>query len=60
MFAKYPKHEEHWETWGWRLLIGPAHILEGIFSILTFGRYGLCLVLKVAGKMAISRFPREK
>jgi hypothetical protein len=29
--------ERSWEAWKWRLLIGPACIVDGLISTLTFG-----------------------
>jgi hypothetical protein len=51
----YPKTEPSKKAWGWRLLLGPAALLDGLIETATFGRYGVGAKLSVAKNLARTR-----
>lgn len=53
--SAFPKYEPSSECWFWRLLLGPAAILDGVFETLTFGFYGIGVKLTVAKNLAKAR-----
>lgn len=55
VIQKYPQHELYWQSWCWRLLCGPAALIDGLVETFTLGRYGTRLKLLVAKKLAQSR-----
>jgi hypothetical protein len=50
------KLEKTVQSWLWRLLFGPALLVDGSLSILTFGCVNIGASLEVARKLAKSRF----
>lgn len=46
------------QAWGWRLLLGPASILDGIVLTLTLGTWSPRFTLRVARSLAGSRLRR--
>lgn len=53
--VKYPKTEPTKKAWAWRLLLGPAAILDGLVETLTLGRYGVGAKLSAAKNLARAR-----
>jgi hypothetical protein len=51
----YPGTEPNGKAWRYRLLLGPAAILDGLVETITLGRYTLGAKLDVATKLARSR-----
>ena len=51
----YPKKEPSLKAWMWRLLLGPASIVDGIIETLTFGFYGVAAKLRVSRNLALAR-----
>ena len=50
------KLEPNIKSWFWRLVLGPAIILEGIVATITVGTVSLGLSLKVARNLGRVRF----
>lgn len=51
----YPKREPSAKAWMWRLLLGPASIVDGVVETLTFGFYGVAAKLHVSKYLALAR-----
>lgn len=52
----YRKIEPNAEAWFWKLMYGPANILDGVIQTVTFGFCGITLPLWVAKNLAYARY----
>lgn len=50
------KIEQTATAWAWRVLLGPAMLLDGALSTLTLGTLSLGAALKVSRRLAMTRF----
>ena len=51
----YPKKEHSAKAWLWRLLLGPASVLDGIVETLSFSFIGVGARLSASRNLAKSR-----
>lgn len=56
----YPVREPSLRCWGWKLLCGPAYLIDGIVETLTFGLVGVGCRLAVSRNMARARIDAAK
>ena len=54
----YPKTEPNKTAYAWKLMLGPASLLDGIVETVTLGRYGIGARYTVARNLARSRMVR--
>jgi hypothetical protein len=52
---RYPLREPTWQCWVFRLLFGPASLLDGIVETLSFGTIGIGCRLAVTRHLAGAR-----
>lgn len=55
----YPKTEPTKRAWAWRLMLGPATLLDGVVETLTLGRYGVGAKLSAAKNLARARITKS-
>jgi hypothetical protein len=55
MVRLHTSKERSAKAWMWRLAIGPASIIQGIISTLTFGMVSTNLTLEVTRQLALAR-----
>jgi hypothetical protein len=55
-----PKTEPSAKAWGYRLLLGPASLLDGLVETLTFGFYGIGAKCQVAMCLSKARYEAKK
>lgn len=55
----YPKKEPTRKALAWKLLLGPASLLDGLFETLTLGRYGIGARLAAAKNLARARIAKS-
>lgn len=58
--TKFPKKEPSIKAWAFRLLLGPASLLDGIVETLTFGFYGVGARLEVSKMLAMARIESKR
>lgn len=54
-FIRYPFSEKSWQCWAWRLLFGPASIVDGLVELLSFSFMGSGCRLTVSRNLARAR-----
>jgi len=56
----YRRSEKSWKTWGMRLLIGPATVIDGIVQTISLGFISPLLGLKTAKTLARLRMKERR
>jgi hypothetical protein len=56
MHVRFYLHTEpHWRAWAWKILVGPAALLDGLCETLTLGFVGVGAKLAATRRLAQSR-----
>lgn len=59
-FCIYPVREKSWKCWAWRLLFGPASIIDGVVELTTLSLVGTNCRLTVSRNLAQARITAMK